>query len=155
MTDDADFQEYAEEHYFLADEEDNIDVDDDGDGYFSDGSLPREEMDEVDDDFFFGHILEDLSDDNGQNARRTAGDEVIPDDFDDTAAVGGGDDVSNGEELLNACDFAIPEDPYVAAPSDPTFVAQSTDNVAQKLDFELPVEEVNGDESTPRSGTTT
>ena len=38
VTADPEFQEYAEDNYFLADEEDNNDVDDDGDadGYFSD-----------------------------------------------------------------------------------------------------------------------
>jgi hypothetical protein len=79
VTDDPEFQEYAEDNYFLADEEDNNDADDDADGYFSDGTLPHEQMDEVDDDFFFGHILEDLSDDNNLNAR-PIGDEGIVDD---------------------------------------------------------------------------
>ena len=39
VTADPEFQEYAEDNYFLADEEDNNDVDDDADedGYFSDG----------------------------------------------------------------------------------------------------------------------
>ena len=66
VTDDPDFQAYADENYFLADEEDNNDGLDD-DGYFSDGSLPTEERDEVDDDFFFTNILEDISSDDDLN----------------------------------------------------------------------------------------
>jgi hypothetical protein len=127
VTDNPKFQEYAEDNYFLADEVDNNDVDNDADGYFSDGSLPRKQMDEVDDDFFFGHILEDLSDDNNLNPR-PIGDEGIVDDVPyvvgvvrpdsdvDTAVVGGtraalrpNDEldphqvnaVLEGEELLN------------------------------------------------------
>jgi hypothetical protein len=79
VTDDPEFQEYAEDNYYLADEEDNNNDKDNANGYFSDGSLPRKQMDEVDDDFFFGHILEDLSDDNNLNAH-PIGDEGIADD---------------------------------------------------------------------------
>ena len=57
VTDNPEFQEYAEDNYFLADEEDNNDSDDDTDGYFSDGPLPQDEMEEVDDELFFDHIL--------------------------------------------------------------------------------------------------
>ncbi len=60
-TDDAEFKAYAEDHYFLADEEDTNDGLDDKDDYFSDGSLPMEEREEVDDDYFFTNILEDIS----------------------------------------------------------------------------------------------
>ncbi len=50
VTDDPEFQEYAEQNYFLANEEDNNDGNDDADGYFSDGPLPYTEMEEVDDE---------------------------------------------------------------------------------------------------------
>jgi hypothetical protein len=64
VTHDPEFQAYAEDNYFLADEEDNNDGLDDEHGYFSDGSLPTEEREEVDDNFIFTNILEDISDDD-------------------------------------------------------------------------------------------
>jgi hypothetical protein len=114
VTADPEFQEYAEDNYFLADEEDNNDVDDDGDadGYFSDGSLPREQMDEVDDDFFFGHILEDLSDAHKNLNARPIGDEGIVDDvphvvgvlrphLDENTAVVGGSCAAFRPDMMN------------------------------------------------------
>jgi hypothetical protein len=66
VSDDPEFQAYAEQNYLLADEEDNNngddddDDDDDADGYFSDGPLPYNEMEEVDDEFFFENIAHRL-----------------------------------------------------------------------------------------------
>ncbi len=61
VTDAAKFKAYAEDNYFLADEEDKNDGLDDKDDYFSDGSIPTEEREEVDDNYFFTNILEDIS----------------------------------------------------------------------------------------------
>jgi hypothetical protein len=112
--DDAKFQAYAEENYFLADEEDNNDrLDNNNDGYFSDGTLPMEERDEVDDDCFFNNILEDLSEnDLNKNPIGTEGNaksvgELVSSEYDGDDVVPGDPcppdmGLSDGEDFLAA-----------------------------------------------------
>jgi hypothetical protein len=58
VTRDDNFKAYAEENYYLRDEEFS-EGDGEEDGYFSDGMLPTSERDKVDDDFFFQHLLDE------------------------------------------------------------------------------------------------
>ncbi len=69
MDEDDDFKAYVDANYYLADEEEYGDDDtilnEEDDGYFSDGTLPSEERDKVDDNYFFSSILVAPEDDAG------------------------------------------------------------------------------------------
>ncbi len=58
VTSDDDFKAYAEENYNLEDEEFS-EGDGEDDGYFLDDTLLTNERDEVDDYFFFRHLLDE------------------------------------------------------------------------------------------------
>ena len=65
MDEDDDFKAYVKDNYYLADEEEYGDNgtslgDEEDDGYLSDSTLPSEERDEADDDYFFINILHPL-----------------------------------------------------------------------------------------------
>ena len=112
VSDDPEFKAYAEDNYLLADEEDNNDGDDDddADGYFSDGPVPHNEMEEVDDEFFFENILEENSVNYGKSRGIVPGDESRSV---DSNVVGGDDlhytdDEISGGELLEAIGFCPP-----------------------------------------------
>jgi hypothetical protein len=136
VTDDPEFQEYAEQNYFLADEEDNNNGNDDADGYFSDGPLPYTEMEEVDDEFFFDNILVDDSvnnvnahfigaEGNAEDVRHEGGGVWLDSDVDNVvggallAAIGPlvlvpvapyqANAVSDGEELHHVTKFVPPQ----------------------------------------------
>ncbi len=61
VTNDPEFTKYACENYIIND--DKI-CDDDAKGYFSDGSLPSDEKEEVSDEYFFDHLQDDITEDH-------------------------------------------------------------------------------------------
>jgi hypothetical protein len=61
VINDPEFTEYARENYIIDD--DKI-CDDDAEGYFSDGSSPSDEKEEVSDEYFFDHLQDDITEDN-------------------------------------------------------------------------------------------
>jgi hypothetical protein len=66
VTNDPQFTKYARKNYIINDDEisndDNI-CDDDAEGYFSDGSLPSDEKEEVSNEYFFDHLQDDITED--------------------------------------------------------------------------------------------
>ncbi len=67
VTNNPEFTKYARENYIIDD--DKI-CDDDAKGYFSDGSLPSEEKEEVLDDNFFDHLQDDIIEGNHGEGER-------------------------------------------------------------------------------------
>ncbi len=66
VTNDPQFAEYAHKNYIIDDDEicnDDKIGNDDTEGYFSDGSLPSDEKEEVSDKYFFDHLQDDMAED--------------------------------------------------------------------------------------------
>ncbi len=66
VTNDPQSAEYACEKYIIDDDEicnDDKIGDDDAEGYFSDGSLPSDEKEEVSDEYFFDRLQDDIAED--------------------------------------------------------------------------------------------
>jgi hypothetical protein len=66
MTNDPQFAKYACKNYIIDDDDicnDDEICNDDAKGYFSDGSLPSDEKEEVSDEYFFDHLLDDITGD--------------------------------------------------------------------------------------------
>jgi hypothetical protein len=66
VTNDPQFAKYACKNYIIDDDEicDDDEIDeDDAEGYFSDGSLPSDEEEEVSDEYFFDHLQDDIAED--------------------------------------------------------------------------------------------
>ena len=62
VTNDIDFGIYVKEHYILDDEADSASKNEDVDsGYFSEDDLPLDEMDEVSDEWFDEHLMDDTN----------------------------------------------------------------------------------------------
>ncbi len=65
VTNEPKFDTYCKENYILEDEVNEVTDDDDLDdsGYFSEDDLPVEEMDEVSDEWFMSHLMDDTDTD--------------------------------------------------------------------------------------------
>ncbi len=66
VTNDPQFTKYACKNYIIDDDKISNDdeiCDDDAEGYFSDGSLPSDEKEEVSDEYFFDHLQDDITED--------------------------------------------------------------------------------------------
>jgi hypothetical protein len=66
VTNDPQFTEYARKNYIINDDKISNDdkiCNDDAKGYFSDGSLPPDEKEEVSNEYFFDHLQDDITED--------------------------------------------------------------------------------------------
>ena len=61
VTNDPDFSVYVQEHYIIDEEDDESQKEDVDSGYFSDKKLPLDEMDEVLDEWFDDHLMDDTA----------------------------------------------------------------------------------------------
>ncbi len=63
VTSEPEFEAYCKENYILADDMNIVsDADEDTDGgYFSNIDLPVEQMNEVSDDWFMSHLMDDTA----------------------------------------------------------------------------------------------
>ena len=60
VTSDPEFETYCKENYILEDGINEVTEDDDA-GYFSEDDLPVDEMDEVPDEWFHSHLMDDTA----------------------------------------------------------------------------------------------
>ncbi len=62
VTNDPDFVAYAQEHFIIDEDVEEVTADEDDSGYFSDGSLPSDEREGVTDDNFLRQLYDDIVD---------------------------------------------------------------------------------------------